>query len=175
MSLLSRGRLIMKFVAVLRRLDPAATAAVVDGGFDDDFDEIVPVRDGTSLGSDSRRELPAERIRCQLARPGMKGFNLTELTRGGKQKKTDIHVTLFMKDLEDAGLITNGVLAVRKGDRIEQVEDLNGNVQWVWPNPPGLFVRHAEPRGYGIAIKGTPQFNLVTLHCFTPLQAESIP
>jgi len=173
MGILTRGRLIMKFVAVIRRLDPAATAAVVDGGFDDDFGEVIPQADGTSLGADSRREMAAVRLRCQVKRPGIgsMAFNIDQVTRGGHQEMTDIQITLFMEDLENEGLVTDGVPVFRQGDRIEQIEDLNGNVQWTWDYPPGLIVQDVEPRGYGIAVVGTPKFNLVALHCHVPKQA----
>lgn len=171
MSLLSRGRLIMKFVAVVRRLDPAATAAVANGGFDDDFNEILPAADGTALGASSRREMVAVRVRCQVSRP--KGLNLAQMTRGGSQEATDLELTLFSQDLEAAGLVdTNNVPLFRPGDRIQSIEDLNGVTQWAWSYPPGLIVQSVEPRGYGAAIVGTPRFNLVVLHCHVPLQAE---
>ena len=99
MSILQRGRLISRFVAVIRRLDPEETADVVNGGYDDDFDEILPVQDGTSLGADSRREMDAIRLRCQIHRPSKTGFDKDGLTRGGHELETDLHVTLFMKDL----------------------------------------------------------------------------
>jgi len=48
-----RGRLINKFLVTITRLDESATGAVVGGGWDDDFQEQIPVDDGTQEGSDS--------------------------------------------------------------------------------------------------------------------------
>jgi len=51
MSIATRGRLINKFVAVIYRLDTVASAAVVGGGYDDEFDELIPTDDGTQTGA----------------------------------------------------------------------------------------------------------------------------
>ena len=172
MSILTRGRLIMRFKAEIHRLDPSASAAVPNGGYDDVFDEMVPVQDGTALGGDSRRELDPILLPCQVdIEADQKGINEQKLTRGGYDEMTDLVLTLFMPDLEAGGYVdANGHPELREGDRVARILDQGGNVAWEFEYPPGLMVQWVEPRGFGIALRGTPKFNLVYLHCHVPRQ-----
>lgn len=159
-----RGRLIHKFVCVLRRLDPVATAAVVGGGFDPMFGEPIPVDDGTQLGAPSRREQAAIRLQCQLNRDPNLGVDM--MTRGGHKEDTDLEIILHMPDLENGGYLdANNKPDIHAGDRIEAIEDVNGGVVVTFANPPGMFVKNAELQGYGLAAFGVPKINLVALTC----------
>ena len=163
MSIATRGRLINKFVAVFARLDTAATAAVVGGGYDPEFDAVVPVQDGTQLGSTSRREMAELRINCQLDR---KNWGEQNLGRGGRQIVADIVVVLHWPDLEKLGLIdTDGEPTLKKGDRLARIETLKGNVEATFDNPPGMFITDFERAGHGQAPFGTPRTNLLYVYC----------
>ena len=159
-----RGRIIQKFVCVLRRLDPAATAAVPGGGFDPVFNEVIPVDDGTQLGSPSRREQAALRLTCQLDRDPRLGMDL--LTRGGHQDSSTLVIVLFMQELENMGLLgADGKPEIQSGDRVEEIQDRHGNTMLAFPEPPGMFVHEAAPQGYGLAAFSVPKINLFTLTC----------
>ncbi len=164
---MTAGRLLQTMVCVLRRLDTAATGAVADGGFDDEFNEVLPVDDGTQLGATSKREMAPIKIECQLAR---KTWGRDEVSRGGHEDNTDIVLTMLIEDLEDLGLFADGKAKIYSGDRIEQIEDLDGNVQWVFPNPPGMFVYQVTAAGPGLDAMGTPEINLLDIYCSTTEQ-----
>lgn len=166
-----RGRLIQKFVAVLYRIDTAATAAVVGGGFDPEFGEALPVVDGSLLGASSLREQAAIRLPCQLDR---KTWGAVGAARSGYEENADIILALHYTDLENAGLIgVDGVPRIYPGDRVGAIEDLNGATQEVFANPPGMFVTDLERAGYGLAAFGVPRFNLLLLYCSKRHQATT--
>lgn len=166
-----RGRLIQKMVCVLRRLDPAATAAVPGGGYDPVFGEPIPVHDGTQLGSPSRREEAALRLLCQLDRDPRLGVDL--MTRGGHQEQDTLVIVLFMEQLENMGLLgADGKPEIQSGDRIEAIEDRNGNPLVTFPDPPGMYVHEAALQGYGLAAFKTPKINLFTLTCRPEMKGE---
>ncbi len=97
-----------------------------------------------------------------------------ELTRGGSQSTSDLVIVLHMPDLEDAGLVdADGKPAIRKGDRVEAIEDLDGNTVFSYPDPPGLYVEEAVTRGFGLNYAGTPKPNLGYMRCTAPPQAET--
>jgi len=157
-----RGRLIQRFVAVLRRLDAAATAAVAGGGFDALFGEIAPVDDGTQVGAPSRRELAALRVACQLDRDPDMGRAVQ--TRGGAEQRVDLVLTLHRRDLEVAGLLdAAGAPLIYAGDRLEQIETLRGALVRAYPAPPGMYVHDVEEAGYGLAAFAVPTVNLFTV------------
>jgi len=159
-----RGRLIQRFVVVLYRLDPVATAAVVGGGYDPEFGEPRRVNNVTQLGAASRRELAALRLPCQMDRTP--DFDSDTMTRGGHMKIGKIEIILHMPDLESAGLLdSEGQPKLYSGDRVGGIEDRNGAVVWTFANPPGMFVEETEPQGYGLAAFGVPKFNLFVLKC----------
>lgn len=166
-----RGRLIQRFVAVLRRIDTAATAAVPGGGYDPEFGEPLPVPDGSLLGSSSLRELPAVRLPVQLDR---KTWGARDATRGGYEENADIILTFHYPDLEAAGLVgADGVPTLFPGDRIEAIEDRAGVLQEAFPNPPGMFVTDLERAGHGLAAFGTPRFNLLFAYCSKRRQGQT--
>jgi hypothetical protein len=164
-----RGRLIQRFVAVLYRIDTAATAAVVGGGYDPEFGEPLPVANGSLLGASSLRERPALRLPCQLDR---KTWGAAGAARSGYEENADIILVFHYPDLEAAGLIgTDGVPQIFPGDRIGAIEDVGGAVQETFANPPGMFVTDLERAGHGLAAFGMPRFNLLIAYCSKRHQA----
>lgn len=166
-----RGRLIHRFDALIYRLDTAGTDAVVGGGYDDNFREMVPVDDGTQMGVSSRRELDPVRIRCQVDRT-IRTWGDDRVTRGGHEILSDIELTVFWKDLEIAGLISDeGIPQIFANDRIDRIETIDGRVEEVFPNPPGMLVTELERGGHGLHAFGAPRTNLLIIHCAFAKQA----
>lgn len=159
-----RGRLIQRFKVDIARLDEAATAAVVGGGYDEDFKEPVPVDDGTQLGADSRRYHDVVTLTCQLDRDERWGDQRS--TRGGNNVQADLVLVLHRGELERMGLIdANGAHVFRKGDKIIQLRTLKGAVQRNFDDPPGMFVESWDLAGHGLEAFGTPQQNLIYMYC----------
>jgi len=163
MSIVTRGRLINKFVAVIRRLDTEETSLVTGGGYDPEFDSPIPVDDGTQLGASSRREMPELRLNCQLDRTSWGEQNMA---RGGKQIVADIVLVFHWPDLENMGLIgADGEPVLKKGDRIDHIETRKGDVEATFDNPPGMFITGFERAGHGQAPFGNPRTNLLYTYC----------
>lgn len=163
MSIATRGRLINKFVAVIMRLDTVATAAVVGGGYDPEFDAVIPVDDGSQLGLSSRREMADLRLPVQLDR---KNWGEQNLSRGGRQIVADIVLVFHWPDLENGGLVgADGECTLKKGDRISHIETRLGAVEATFDNPPGMFITDFERAGHGQAPFGTPRTNLLYTYC----------
>ena len=89
-----RGRLIQRFVCVLRRQDTVSTAAVAGGGYDDEFGEVLPDPSGGS----SRREHAAVEVPCQVDR---RDWGDQMMSAGGKEERDDIILTFHFRDLEN--------------------------------------------------------------------------
>jgi hypothetical protein len=158
-----RGRLIQRFIAVLRRVDTAATAAVPGGGYDREFGEPLPVANGSLVGASSLRECPEILLPCQLDR---KTWGAREAARSGYEEAADIIIVLRYQDLETVGLIgADGAPTIYPGDRIDRIEDVTGALQESFPNPPGMFVTDLERAGLGLAAFRVPRFNLLLLYC----------
>jgi len=163
MTIATRGMLINKFVAVIRRLDTVATAAVVGGGYDKEFDAVRVVNDGTQIGSSSRREMDELRLNVQLDRDSW-GRNTPG--RGGRQVVADIVLVFHWPDLENGGLIgTDGEPLLKVGDRIDKIETVMGDVESTFKNPPGMFITEFERAGHGLNPFGTPRTNLLYTYC----------
>jgi len=163
-----RGRLIHKFLCDLRRLDTAATATVVGGGYDDVFNEALPIADGSQVGAPSRREHAQVLLPCQIDRID---WGDDEMLRSGHDTETKILLHLFMEDVENAGLVDdNGAPKIYAGDRVEAILDEAGNVQEKFPDPPGMFVTGVERAGYGLDMGSPARFNLLTLTVSKPRQ-----
>jgi len=158
-----RGRLIQKFKVFISRLNEAETGAVVGGGWDPDFHEAVPVDDGTQLGEDSTKYHDEIELTCQIDR---KEWGNVELMRNGRQIKADIILTLHVPELAKKGMINSkGQLVLREGDRVNRINDLKGNLEVEFENPPGMFVKGSERAGHGLAAFRTPKTNLFYLYC----------
>jgi hypothetical protein len=167
-----RGRLIQKFVCVLRRLDPLATSEVTDGGYDEEFGEAIQVDNDTELGESSRREQTAIRLKCQLDRD--QDFNHFAMTRGGQQETGRIVLLLHMPELESKGLITSeGKPAIFPGDRIQAIETIKGTEVLSFTEPE-MFVLTAEPQGYGLNMFKEPKINLIELVCSPKQESQSV-
>lgn len=160
-----RGRLINVFTAVIWRVDTAATAAVVGGGYDDEFGETIPVEDGTQTGATSRRE-EAEALRIPVQLDRDVDWHRDILTRGGREIEADIVLVMAREDLENMGLVdADGEVELNKGDRVEAIETTAGQIAQRFKNPPGMFITHHEPAGYGLEVIGTAQMNLEYVYC----------
>ena len=158
-----RGRLIQRFVCVLRRLDASATSAVAGGGYDDVWRTTKPVSDGTQTGATSRREEEAIRLPCQLDRRSWGRINPKP---SGNEIDAELIITLHWPDLVAAGLIgSNGAPEIQQGDRIEAIETRLGAVEETFANPPGMYVHDIERAGLGLHAFGTPKTNLLFLYC----------
>ncbi len=163
MSILNRGRLINKFVAVIKRLDTVATAAVVGGGYDPEFDAVIPVDDGTQLGATSRREMADLRLPVQLDRTS---WGENNPTRGGKQTVADVVLVFHWPDLENMGLIgADGEPVLEESDRIDRIETVKGAVEATFKNPPGMFITGFTRAGHGLSPFGTSRTNLLYTYC----------
>jgi len=163
MSLATRGRLINKFVAVICRLDTVASAAVVGGGYDPEFDSLKPVANGTQIGATSRREMADLRLPVQLDRTN---WGENNPMRGGRQIVADIVLVFHWPDLENSGLIdSDGEPTLKVGDRIAKLETVKGEVEATFDNPPGMFITGFERAGHGLSPFGTPRTNLLFAYC----------
>lgn len=161
MSIATRGRLINKFVAVIRRLDTAAIET--DGNYDPLFDAVARQDDGTQTGATGRKEMAEIKIPAQLDRD--EDWGAVQASRGGKQIKADLVLALHWPDLEKRGLIDgNGEPVLKRGDRIVKIETRKGNVEATFDGP-GMYVTDLERAGYGQAPFGNPRTNLLYLHC----------
>lgn len=168
-----RGRLIQKFLVDIRRLDPAATDAVVGGGFNDLLGEPVLVDDGSQLGSSSRREFSQLLLHCQLNRDPRIGVDM--MTRGGHQEQSHLEIVLAMEELENGGyLAADGKANIHPGDRIASIMDVNGNVIIEYADPQAMYVKNSGPAGYGLDAFGTPKINLWVLTCLPDIEAEAL-
>jgi len=172
MSLLTRGRLINKFIAVIARLDTEATANVAGGGYDDVFDAVKPVSDGTQLGASSRREMAEIRLHCQLDR---RSWGERTVDRGGGQTRSDIVVTLFWEEMENQGLIdANSEPLLKQGDRFVRIETLKGQIEATFKPDPGMLFDELERAGHGLDPFGTPRTNLLYVFASYPRLEEDI-
>jgi len=166
-----RGRLIQKFVIDIARLNEAATAAVVGGGYDSDFHEALPVPDGTQTGASSKRYHDVDTLPCQLDR---ENWGRVVETRGGENIKADIVVVLHRPDLERLGLLnTAGQPVFKRGDRVIEIRNRKGGVEEQFDDPPGMFVDDMDTAGHGLAAFGTPRQNLLYLYCKYDMKGSS--
>lgn len=162
--MVERGQLINVFTATIYRVDTAAIAAVVGGGYDDEFGETVPVDNGTQTGASSRREeaVPLS-IPVQLDRD-MK-WHESNLKKAGIQDVAQIVLIMFMADLEDMGLVNiAGKVQLFKGDRVDKIETTDGELVEEWTSPE-LFILSHEKAGYGLDPGNDSLANLLYVYC----------
>ena len=158
-----RGRIIQKMKVGIARYDEAAMSAVVGGGFDSDFQEALPVNDGTQEGATSKRYYAEQFFTCQLDRDN---WGRTIQTRSGENIQADIVIVLHRPELERMGLIdTNGKPLFRRGDKIVKIQDRRGNTQEIFDDPPGMFIETMDTAGHGLSAFGTSKQNLLYLYC----------
>lgn len=165
-----RGRLINRAAIRLYRLDAAASAAVVGGGYDPDLQCLLPVDDNTQLGASSRVEKAAIDLPCQVGRRAWGAA----IPRGtGYEVDYDLEFVLHIPDLEAAGLMdTHNTPMITNGDRIGALLRIDGTVEETFDNPPGLFVVRVERCEPAIAAFGVPYSNLVLLFAKYAAQAR---
>lgn len=167
---MTRGRLIQKFLVRIARLDAASTAAVVDGGFDDDFGEPINVPNGTQLGANSRRYHEPDQLHCQLDR---KTWGSRRGERSGEEVEADIVIVLHMPELERLGLVNlSGEPVFQRGDKVLEVLTVKGQRDTLFDDPPGMFIVDLERAGHGLEALGTPRTNLIYLHCAFDKKAQ---
>ena len=159
-----RGRLINAFLAEIFRVDSAATAVVAGGGYDPEFQVVRRTRDGSQLGASSRVELPGVMVPAQIM---VKAWGGNQPRPTGHEDDFDLSLTLHRMDLERLDLIdpTTGQPMLTMGDRIGGIYRLDGVLVELFPDPPGMFVVETERAGVGMAAFGTPELNLLYLHC----------
>lgn len=170
-----RGSLINIFVAVIWRLDTAATAAVPGGGYDAEFGETIPVDNGTQEGESSLRyEATPLRVEVQLDRDPK--WHEAILTRAGIKQAANIVLVMHREFLENAGLVdANGKVMLNKGDKLEQIETTAGAIQDKFDDPPGMIIIHHEPAGYGLEVIDAAQYNLEYVYCAYKQTSEESP
>lgn len=142
-------RLIHPVVAVLHRLDPAATWAVdppgpPDSGFDPDFKEYA-IYDDPGRTSARRERSPIE-VRCQVEQ---ESYETLVATFGGDSPVTDTVLVARTKELRAAGLIgSDGELDIPKGSRVSSILDPVTR-QKVVKDFSDMYVFEARPRSWG--------------------------
>lgn len=163
-----RGRLIFPFLARIARIDTVATEADPDAagpltsGYDDVFREpvMVPASGDDRLGSSARVEATPISVRCQVE---PEQFEVLQQMVSGDAAQGRFHLVLHFKDLEDAGLVeASGHAAIRKGDRLVGIDRTDGTLVQEVPDPPGLYVHEALPRGMGLSLNNAHR-NLLLL------------
>ncbi len=145
-----RGRLIWPFLAELRQLDTAATAAgPPTPGYDADFREPVRVPDGSARGSHSARtEKVAIRLPCQVEDDDM---NRGEPQPAGEAMRTRLTLVFHFRDLERLGMVdANGLATIRIGDRLAGIYRTNGALVQTFVDPPGVYATKVAPSGWGL-------------------------
>jgi hypothetical protein len=148
---MARGRLIFPFLVDIAQVDTVATAAVVDGGYDDVFREpkIVPPVSGSGRGVISREEVTYT-YKCQIE-PDT--FEALETMISGKSPSSEIMIVMHFADLETAGLLDDaGKPLIRTGDRMTQIRKYpTGEVIEIIPPTPGLYVVQVRSGGFGLS------------------------
>lgn len=144
-----RGRLLFPVNVQIAQLDTKATR---DGGhYDDIARETILEASADGLGTETKQERATITLKCQLE---SKDFfeRLNEFFQGNAPE-TVLRLTFHMTDLERAGLLdeeaTYGARAgLKVGDRILGFTDKYGQQMFKIPDPPGLYIREANPTGF---------------------------
>lgn len=159
---MTRGRLICPFVVEIARLDTAATAAdpadadadrPVDIGVDPIFREPikVPTAEDDQIGASTRAEMAVVQVPAQIE---AEHFDKLQMLLSGDSPEALFRIILHFKDLERLDLVRpDGAAHFSNGDRLVRVlhkSDLS-LVQDI-PDPPGLYLRHILPRGWGLSL-----------------------
>lgn len=162
---MSRGRLVFPFSVEIAPLDTAATAADPDGagpltsGYNPVLRAPNKVLGGSAqVGTSARKEGALYRLPAQVE---PEFFQRLEILLGGDSPDALMRLVFHFRDLERADMVdANGIAKIRKGDRLAAIYTKRGALVQTIPNPPGLFVTEALPRGMGLSTIN-PQRNLL--------------
>lgn len=154
-----------KSLAVVHRLNPAATASLQPAsqpsGYDKDFHEPITydaVRQGKTVRENARSELPPIRVPCQVE---MNRFERLAQTPPGDVPQTAVQLVFHRADLRRMKLIdkTTKKLLLKVNDRISAIESFRKpGVPSVYLDPPGLYIVELQPASFGFGIDGTDLF-----------------
>lgn len=152
-----RGRLVFPFLVELAQLDTLATEADPDAGgpltsgYHEHFREprMVLAVPGDQTGVSARVESGPIQFRAQIE-PMM--FERLQMLLGGESPDSRFAIVAHYQDLERNDLVdaTTGKPLIRKNDRLVRILNCDtGALIETIPNPPGLFVRQVQSRGFG--------------------------
>ena len=152
-----RGRLVFPFLVELAQLDTAATEADPDGagpltsGYHEHFREplMVLAAPTDQTGVSARVEATPIQFRAQIE-PVQ--FERLEMMLGGDSPDSRFAIIAHYRDLENLNLIDSvtGKPLIRKNDRLVRILNCDtGALIEAIPDPPGLFVRQVQSRGFG--------------------------
>ena len=140
-----RGRLINPFDIEICRLDTVAIAAAP--GFDPIWREPTLVSTADGKGASGRKEMTSILVPGQFTTDS--DFLALQMAANGNLGRIDFKIIFHFSDLEDLGLIeaSTGLALIRAGDRMSAVYADDGlTLVQAIPNPPGVFVKQADPR-----------------------------
>ncbi len=152
-----RGRLVFPFLVELAQLDTAATELDPDGagpltsGYHEHFREPLQVlADPTDqTGVSARVESGPIQVRAQIE-PAM--FERLQMMLGGESPDSRFAIIVHYRELESKSLIDSvtGKPLIRKNDRLVRILNCDtGALIESIPDPPGLFIRQVQSRGFG--------------------------
>lgn len=153
-----RGRLIQQFTAEFARLDTVATDA--GGYYDEDFGEVVDIdSDGDGIGELQRQEHATVKVPCQV---GANTWEMLDAMDQGNVPDSDLILWLHFEDLERLSLVgSDGNSLISTGDRLVSIRNIMTDaVVHEVRTPPGLYVKEARPRGWGLNM-AAPTRNLL--------------
>lgn len=163
------SRLISPFVFVVSRVDVAATqlppaGTTFDSGFDTLFRRPRSLPDGDEqVGQSALIYLPPVEIRAQVEEPVLQRGRGQGV--GGETEDGRLEVTALTADLIDQGLLVDGEVLLRRGDRLDEVRQEDGtlavDVLSGFDRP--LYVLTAELDGYGGLRMSNPRVGLVDI------------
>lgn len=143
-----RGRLIFPFIAVIYRLDTAATETA---GYDPVFRTPKKTYPGNiGVSQSTRRELGPVELRCQVEDSR---WEQQRQMASGNAPDTSVVTVFHMKDLELAGLVdlATGDPKIRVNDRLDRIKRVrDGALVQVVRKPQGLYATEVRPSAYGI-------------------------
>lgn len=153
-----RGRLINPFLASIAQLDTALTATDPDGpgplttGYDRHFREPVTVADNSVRGRTVvRAEAPLRNFEVQIE-PEL--IDQLQMMQSGQSPRQLMQMVVHFRSLEEADLVDeDGEATLRKGDRLDSILDMDGNLVMRIPNPPGLYLTEIRNMGFGLGRK----------------------
>jgi hypothetical protein len=151
--------LLQKAVLVIHPLDLGATRAVdptgeETAGYDDVLNEPVVYTTTTNERVSARRESAQIRIPCQVEDLTDKQLNQMAT---GDDPITNIAFVLHRKDLEELRLLdNNGDILIKKGDRIEKLEEYGAPIGTTIKTflSPGLYVHEVRSKSWGFGPTG---------------------